>query len=74
MVPFPGPSHWFLLQNYVKELLNRGHEVTAIVNTKISNFNSPNYTEVLIDPPHDLSNVCTCLKQNILTQENPLHL
>lgn len=58
MVPFPGPSHWFLLQNFVKALVDRGHEVTAIVNKKITDFNSPNYTEVLIDPPYDLTKVC----------------
>lgn len=56
--PFPGPSHWFLLQNFIKELVNRGHEVTAIVNKEINNFSSPNYTEILIDPPYDLSQVC----------------
>lgn len=58
LVPFNGPSHWILSQNFAKELVNRGHEVTAIVNTPISNFKSPNYTEILIDPPFDLSIVC----------------
>lgn len=61
LVPFAGPSHWFLMQNFVKELLNRGHEVTAITNTPISNFQSPNYTEILINPPFDLMTVCKCL-------------
>lgn len=51
MVPFNAPSHWILLQHFVKELIERGHEVTAIVNSPISNFQSPNYTEILIDPP-----------------------
>lgn len=58
LVPFSGPSHWFLLQTFVKELVDRGHEVTAIVNKQILNFNSPNYTEILINPPCDLSAVC----------------
>lgn len=53
LVPFPGGSHWLNLQNFAKELLNRGHEVTAIVNSAISNFTSPNYTEVLIRPAFD---------------------
>lgn len=57
MVPFSGPSHWILLQNFAKELVDRGHEVTAIVNAPIKNFKSPNYTEILIDPPLDLSSV-----------------
>nr|QQJ43251.1 UDP-glycosyltransferase 1-GP [Mayetiola destructor] len=52
MVPFNAPSHWILLQHFVKELVTkRGHHVTAIVNTPITNFQSPNYTEILIDPP-----------------------
>lgn len=57
MVPFSGPSHWILLQNFAKELVNRGHEVTAVVNRPITNFKSPNYTEILIDPPLDLTTV-----------------
>lgn len=62
LVPFSGPSHWILLQNFVKELINRGHEVTAIVNAPINNFKSPNYTEILINPPFDLSTICKCKK------------
>lgn len=65
MVPFNGPSHWILLQNFVKALVNRGHEVTAIVNTSISNFKSPNYTEILINPPFDMSTVCK--RMNLIT-------
>lgn len=55
LVPFNGPSHWIILQNFVKALVNRGHEVTAIVNNPITNFQSTNYTEILIDPPLDLT-------------------
>lgn len=58
LVPFPGSSHWLVLQSFAKELLNRGHEVTAIVNSRINNFTSPNYTEILIDPPFDLDAIC----------------
>ncbi|KAG4072142.1 hypothetical protein HA402_015641, partial [Bradysia odoriphaga] len=57
LVPFPGPSHWFLLQSFVKELVNRGHHVTAIVNKPITAFKSPNYTEVLINPSFDITTV-----------------
>lgn len=46
-----------MLQNFAKELMNRAHEVTAIVNTPITDFNSPNYTEVLINPPYDISKI-----------------
>lgn len=66
MVPFASTSHWILLQNYVKELVNRGHAVTAIVNQPITNFTMSNYTEVLIDPPFDLRSVCM---EIIVTQE-----
>lgn len=45
------------LQNFAKELMNRGHEVTAIVNTPIRDFHSPNYTEVLINPRYDQSKI-----------------
>lgn len=58
LVPFNGPSHWILLQNFVKELVNRDHEVTAIVNTPITNFKSSNYTEILISPSFDLTTIC----------------
>lgn len=37
--------------------MNRGHEVTAIVNTPIRDFHSPNYTEVLINPRYDQSKI-----------------
>uniref|UniRef100_A0A182YRJ6 UDP-glycosyltransferases domain-containing protein n=1 Tax=Anopheles stephensi TaxID=30069 RepID=A0A182YRJ6_ANOST len=53
LVPFPAPSHWLWIEHFVKELLSRGHEVTAITNFA---FKEPhrNYTEVLIDPPYDI--------------------
>ncbi|XP_055320800.1 UDP-glucosyltransferase 2-like [Sitodiplosis mosellana] len=59
LVPFPGTSHWLVLQSFVKELVNRDHEVTAIVNYPIMNFSSPNYTEILISPHFDLSTTFT---------------
>lgn len=58
LVPFPGPSHWILLQNFAKELVNRGHEVTAIVNKPITNFQSANYTEILIDKEFNFDAIC----------------
>lgn len=39
---------------FVRELLTRGHEVTAITSFHLKPAHS-NYTEVLIDPPYDLS-------------------
>lgn len=61
LVPFAGPSHWFLMQGFVKELVKRGHEVTAITNTPITNFKSANYTEILINPPFDTRTICKFL-------------
>lgn len=55
-VPLSSAS-WILLQNSVKELVNCGYEVTAIVNQPITNFTSENYTEILIDPSFDLGTV-----------------
>lgn len=68
LVPFSGPSHWFLLQNFAKELVNRGHEVTAVVNKPIKNFKSPNYTEILIDPPLDLKAIGIKLCANVCNE------
>lgn len=63
LVPFSGPSHWLSLQYFVKELVYRGHEVTAVVNAPITNFKSnfrSNYSEILIVPPLDLKKISMC--------------
>ncbi|KAG4070679.1 hypothetical protein HA402_013599 [Bradysia odoriphaga] len=54
LVPFPGPSHYVFIGNFVKELIARGHDVTAITNFKL-NENSTRYNEILIDPQYDKS-------------------
>ncbi|XP_055548557.1 UDP-glycosyltransferase UGT5-like isoform X2 [Wyeomyia smithii] len=53
LVPFPASSHWFWLHHFVVELLDRGHQVTAITNFAATEPH-PNYTEVVIDPPFDM--------------------
>uniref|UniRef100_A0A182KAS7 UDP-glycosyltransferases domain-containing protein n=1 Tax=Anopheles christyi TaxID=43041 RepID=A0A182KAS7_9DIPT len=53
LVPFPAPSHWLWIEHFVKELLSRGHEVTAISNFPAKEPHR-NYTEILIDPPYDI--------------------
>ncbi|ETN60503.1 UDP-glucuronosyltransferase 2B28 [Anopheles darlingi] len=53
LVPFPAPSHWLWIEHFIKELLTRGHEVTAITNFAAKELH-PNYTEILIDPPYDI--------------------
>lgn len=54
LVPFPGPSHYIFIGNFIKELIARGHDVTSITNFKLSE-SSAKYKEILIDPPYDLS-------------------
>lgn len=55
LVPFNGPSHWLFLSHFIRELLNRGHHVTAVTGIKYAESTHSNYTEVLIDPPYDFS-------------------
>lgn len=50
--PFNGKSYWIYMSTFVKELLNRGHEVTTITSISMSS-KLDNYTEILIDPPCD---------------------
>lgn len=58
LVPLNGKSHWFYMQAFVKELIERGHEVTCV--TSIAMESKPkNYTEILIDPPFDMQNIGT---------------
>lgn len=58
VTPFNGPSHWLMFQDFIAVLTSRGHEVTALTGIKYSKAHPANYTEVLIDPPFDLSSVC----------------
>ncbi|XP_062551811.1 UDP-glycosyltransferase UGT5-like [Armigeres subalbatus] len=53
LVPFPAPSHWLWLNHFVQELLERGHQLTAVTNFPAKSAH-PNYTEILIDPPYDI--------------------
>ncbi|XP_058818747.1 UDP-glycosyltransferase UGT5-like [Topomyia yanbarensis] len=51
---FPGMSHWLMFEHIVNELLERGHEITAITNYRLKNSNySDRYREVLINPMFD---------------------
>ncbi|XP_029708692.2 UDP-glycosyltransferase UGT5-like [Aedes albopictus] len=53
LIPFPGSSHWLMFKHFIRELTDRGHEVTAVTSYK---FGEPidNYTEVLIDPSYPI--------------------
>lgn len=50
LVAFPGKSHWLMFEPLLNELLNKGHEVTAITHYPLKT-SSKNYNEILIDPP-----------------------
>lgn len=55
LAPMNGKSHFLYLQNFVHALLKRGHEVTFLTSNSLSHLKLANYTEVLIDPPIDLT-------------------
>ncbi|XP_050101203.1 UDP-glucosyltransferase 2-like [Anopheles aquasalis] len=54
LAPFPGPSHWLMMKHFIRELADRGHEVTCITAFQYGEPAPPNYTEVLIDPPYPI--------------------
>uniref|UniRef100_U5EXT1 Putative glucosyl/glucuronosyl transferase n=1 Tax=Corethrella appendiculata TaxID=1370023 RepID=U5EXT1_9DIPT len=53
LIPFPGPSHWVMVKEIIKELISRNHEVTAITNIKFGET-LKNYTEIYVDPPYPI--------------------
>lgn len=55
LAPFRGPSHLMFLEHFVTELDRRGHSVTYATAAPVKQKLSANYTEVLIDPPLDVS-------------------
>ncbi|XP_063701015.1 UDP-glycosyltransferase UGT5-like [Culicoides brevitarsis] len=54
LAPFNGPSHWLFLSNIIRELLQKGHHLTAVTGIPLKGGNE-NYTEILIDPPYDFN-------------------
>ena len=50
LAPFNAKSHWLFLENFVKALLERKHEVTCITSITLSGVHPVNYTEILIKP------------------------
>jgi len=52
VVSFPGKSHWLMFEHVIYELLNRGHEVTAITNYELVT-DSKNYRSLIIAPRFD---------------------
>jgi glucuronosyltransferase len=57
LIPFPGPSHFLMFKVFIKELVDRGHEVTSITafpyNEKLAN-----YTEIKIEPTWSFGDDC----------------
>lgn len=51
LAPFYGKSHWMYMSSFVRNLLDRQHEVTFLTSHTLNHSNMENYTEVLIDPP-----------------------
>ncbi|XP_011194876.2 UDP-glucosyltransferase 2 [Zeugodacus cucurbitae] len=49
MGPFPAPSHWMWMEHFLKDLLQRGHQVTTLTNHPAKQAHA-NLTEIIIDP------------------------
>ena len=60
LIPFPGPSHFLMFKVFIKELIDRGHEVTAISAYPFKE-RLDNYTEILIEPQWSFGDACKCL-------------
>ncbi|XP_055838424.1 UDP-glycosyltransferase UGT5-like [Episyrphus balteatus] len=50
---FQAKSHYMMHNVLIKELINRGHEVTFITSNSMNKNLGENYTEVLIDPVYN---------------------
>lgn len=55
IVPMHGKSHWNYMKVFINELIDRGHELTCITNIPMGKDKPTNYTEILIDPPYEVS-------------------
>lgn len=60
VLPFLGPSHFLMFKVFIKELVDRGHHVTAITAFQY-NDKLDNYTEVYIDETWKMNEDCECL-------------
>ncbi|XP_037928661.1 UDP-glycosyltransferase UGT4-like [Teleopsis dalmanni] len=51
---FPGKSHFMMHRTLIKELINRGHQVTMVTAFSLEDLKlGDNYTEILIEPVYD---------------------
>lgn len=52
--PFPGKSHYMMHSALMKELVQRGHQVTMVAAFSLKHLKlGQNYTEILIEPVYD---------------------
>lgn len=57
LTPLNGKSHWMFMQHIIKALIDRHHEVTVITSITWNGVRPANYTEVLVDPPINLTKI-----------------
>ncbi|KAG4077629.1 hypothetical protein HA402_008889 [Bradysia odoriphaga] len=57
LAPINGKSHWLFMQDFIKALLDRHHEVTTLTPITWNGVRPDNYTEVLIDPPLNIEDI-----------------
>lgn len=55
LAPMNGKSHFMFMSSFVRALLDRGHDVTFLTSNSLKHLKLANYTEVLVDPPLDMS-------------------
>lgn len=64
-----GKSHWLFLQHMITALVDRGHDVTCVTAHTWIGPKPANYSEVLIDPPLDLSELCKCSSVSLASND-----
>lgn len=56
LAPYPIVGHWLYIEEYIKELLSRGHKVTAVTSYNVRRRHE-NYTAILI-PAFNFQKLC----------------
>lgn len=64
VLPFLGPSHFLMFKVFIKEMVDKGHHVTAITAFQYKD-KLENYTEVYIDEVWNLNDDCKCFKMGL---------
>lgn len=58
LAPVNGKSHFLFMSSFVRALHNRGHDVAFLTSNTLTHLNMANYTEILIDPPLNMTGTC----------------